>query len=116
MSPGSHWRSGEPWLPIGRQTAGVMMSRYFLHLCERTGSVVDGEGIDADHEEDAVHQAVSTIRDVIANDILAGTPVGLDSYILIQDARGHELRRIYFRDAVHFVEEPLVEPSPRKPD
>lgn len=92
------------------------MSRYFLHLCERTGSVVDGEGIDADREEDAVHQAVTTIRDVIANDILAGAPVGLDSYVLIQDERGNELRRIYFRDAVRFVEEPLVEPTPRKAD
>lgn len=81
------------------------MSRYFLHLCEHSASVFDDEGIYADDEAAAVERAVTVIRDVIANDILSGQTVALGSYVLIQDENGNEVRRVFFREAVRFLEE-----------
>lgn len=84
-----------------------MMSRYFLHLCEPSASVFDSEGIDVDDDQAAIERAIWTIRDVIANDILAGVPVGLANYISIRNESGNELYRVFFREAVRFMEQPL---------
>jgi hypothetical protein len=89
-----------------------MMSRYFLHLCEPSTSVVDSEGIEVDNDQAAIERAIWTIRDVIANDILAGTPVGLANYISIRNEDGNELHRVFFRDAVRFMETPPSDASP----
>src|SRR5262245_22815920 len=92
------------------------MSRYFLHLCERSASVFDGEGIDVADEAAAIERAVWTIRDVVANDVLAGQTVGLGSYVSIQNESGSELRRVFFRDVIRFIDEPLIDCVPRQPD
>jgi hypothetical protein len=89
-----------------------MMSRYFLHLCEPSTSLFDSEGIDVDDDQAAIARAIWTIRDVIANDILAGMPVGLANYISIRSEDGSELHRVFFRDAVRFVEAPLADAPP----
>jgi hypothetical protein len=97
-------------VPMVKRTK--MMSRYFLHLCEPSTSIFDSEGIEVEDDQAAIARAIWTIRDVIANDILAGMPVLLANYISIRNEDGSEVQRVFFRDAVRFVEPSPTETPP----
>ena len=88
------------------------MSRFFLHLREKSASVVDDEGIELEDAEAALDRAVFTLREIVANDILAGQPVQMGSYMVIEDEQGHEVRRLHVRDILRFVEEPVADTPP----
>lgn len=88
------------------------MSRYFLHLHEQTGSVFDDEGIEVADAAAAIERAAFTLREMVANDILAGLPVRLGSFMVIVDDQGQEVRRLHVRDVVRFIDEPVTQAPP----
>lgn len=79
------------------------MSRYFFHLHDQCGPVLDEEGIDLADEAAALRHAAWCVRDFASNRILSGQPVNLGSYIAVSRGDGRELRRLYFREVIRFL-------------
>ncbi|MFA7603446.1 MAG: hypothetical protein WCY29_10605 [Novosphingobium sp.] len=79
------------------------MSRYFFHLHDLHGPVLDEEGTDLADEAAALGHAAWCLRDFASNCILSGQSVDLGSYIAVCRADGHELRRLYMRDVIRFL-------------
>lgn len=85
------------------------MPRYFVHLCDRSASVFDDEGIDLVNDEAALDHAIWCIRDIVSNSILSDQAIDLSSYMTIHAPDGTELRRIYFHEVIRFLrDDPLT--------
>lgn len=74
------------------------MPRYFLHLFDSRKSVFDDLGADFTDAKAAHDHALWCVRDVIAHDILAEVAVNPESYMSVQDRKGREVCRVYFRE------------------
>jgi hypothetical protein len=85
--------------------AGVMMPRFFLHLCDRSASVFDNDGIELQDLTAALEHAAWCVRDIVSNCILSGQVVDLGSYIALYDIAGLELARVLFREVVTFLDD-----------
>lgn len=76
------------------------MDRYssYLHECDRV--LEDIEGLECSSLQAAQELAVTSARDIMAGDLLAGGRLSLGDHISILDGSSTEVGRVYFRDAV----------------
>jgi hypothetical protein len=75
------------------------MSRYFFHLHDRAGKVVDPEGRALESVASARNHAVTAARAVISDDVLTGV-LDLSGYIEVTDELGGMVMVVHFEEAV----------------
>jgi hypothetical protein len=83
-----------------------MMPIFTLNLYNGNGWLPETEGQDFKDVASAVGEAIYGIRDLVAGEIKAGVCVNLGHFIEIRDEAERLVRRIHFREAVRFVDEP----------
>src|ERR1700709_2416788 len=93
------------------------MKRYFLHLNNRDGLVLDEEGSFQKDLDAARGHAVLAAREMIAADVQLGV-VDLDQSIIIHDESGAVLGEVAFATVLRFVGAGKAGPhgSPNPPD
>lgn len=74
------------------------MPRFFFHLCDGTGLVVDEEGQELPTLEAARARALTEARHIMADDMRGGH-LNLASFIEVQNAAGDYLFTLTFEDA-----------------
>lgn len=79
------------------------MPRYFFHLSDGAGSVIDDEGAEFADREAAFRHGDWCVREVISNAVLEGQPIRLTSYLTVHDSQGKEIGKLIFGDVVKFV-------------
>lgn len=75
------------------------MTRYYLHLHNRIGSVPDDEGAEIQNLDAAHEIAIASIRDILGEEVKKGR-LDLFGRIDIADADGEILRVVPFSAAV----------------
>jgi hypothetical protein len=73
--------------------------RYFFHLHESGGCIVDEEGLELADLDAARRAALTGARALIASEVLDGR-LTLGTVMEVQDGRGETVMRLPFRDAV----------------
>ena len=73
--------------------------RFYFNLCSGTEFVEDGEGVDLSDIASARRQAVNSLRDVMAGDLIAGT-LNTASFIEIEDSEHNVIEAVSFEQAV----------------
>ncbi|MBB5714337.1 DUF6894 family protein [Sphingomonas aerophila] len=75
------------------------MPRFYLHVFN-DASVLDTEGSELPDLEAAARDAVQGIRELIAEEVVAGRPISRQHRIEIQDEDGAHLRTVFFGDVL----------------
>jgi hypothetical protein len=75
------------------------MPRYYLHICNGSGSVEDEEGAELPNLEAARVKAVEGLRDIMASEMKRGE-INLGSFIEIEDENRQLVMTVPFTDAV----------------
>ena len=78
----------------------VVMPRYFLHVNGRSGLLADPDGQECADLADARQEAIEAARDLMAECLRAGQPLGLHSEMIIADEQGATLATVSFHEAV----------------
>jgi hypothetical protein len=78
------------------------MPRYFLHLRDGRGEILDPEGADYNTHEDLESAVLKGARELIAADVLDGE-VKLDQRIDAEDVVGQIIHSLHFSEAVTFT-------------
>jgi hypothetical protein len=73
--------------------------RYYMHICNGSGFVVDEEGRELADDATARLEAVAAARDVMAGDLREGR-LDLASFIEVEDEAHNLLFKLMFGDAV----------------
>ena len=76
------------------------MPRYFLHVQDRTEFTEDPEGAEFDNLGSAIEEAKASARELMAERLEAGGPLGLKRSIVIADEHGDTLAKVPFSDAL----------------
>jgi hypothetical protein len=80
------------------------MPRYFFDLVASEAPVTDGDGRSFASLADAEQHAIWCAREIIANDVIAGRPIELSSYISVLDEARSEHARIYFKKVISIID------------
>ena len=75
------------------------MTRYHLNVHNQTGSVLDEEGVELPGIDDARHQAIEGIRDILSEEVKTGK-LDLRGRIEIAGADGAVLKTVRFEEAL----------------
>jgi hypothetical protein len=75
------------------------MSRYFFHVHDRGGTVVDPEGQPLEDLASARKHAVTAARQLISEDVLCGA-FDLSGYVEITDEIGDTVLIVRFEEAI----------------
>jgi hypothetical protein len=82
------------------------MPRYFFDLCDGNGLLTDGEGLEFADMYAMRTEALSSVRSLLASDIVAGVGVNLAHFLAVRDESGREVHRVPFRDALTVLDVP----------
>ena len=75
------------------------MTRYFFHLEDRSGRILDPEGIDLPDVDSAHRHALQAARLIICDEVVQGR-VDLRQTIRVEDQNGRRLVDLPFRDVL----------------
>lgn len=75
------------------------MERFYFHLENRIGRVLDEEGVEMPGLQEAVSYAIENVRSILSDEVKRGV-ADFRGNIAIADARGAVVRVIEFKDAV----------------
>lgn len=81
------------------------MPRYTLQLYNGQGWLDGAEAQEFANHDAAQACAIYTIRDLVSSEVREGTRINLAHFISIRDEAGGELQRVFFRDAVSFIDQ-----------
>lgn len=73
--------------------------RYFFHLNESDGYIVDEEGLELADADAARRAALAGARSLLASDVLEGR-LTLGTVMEVHDGRGDKILELPFRDTV----------------
>jgi hypothetical protein len=76
------------------------MSRFFLHIRDRSTLIEDPEGADFTDLPAAIEEAAASARDLMAENLKAAQPLGLDRAMVISDEQGRNVATVSFRAAI----------------
>jgi hypothetical protein len=76
------------------------MPRYFLHVRNNRDLTSDPEGAEFDNFAEAEQEAVQSARDLMAECLRAGQPIGLGREMVISDDTGAVLSSVPFASAI----------------
>ena len=76
------------------------MPRFYLHICDGSCTIEDGEGYDFADAHAAREEAIWSARDLMASNLRDGKPLGLNRFFRVTDDKGATLFDVQFRDAV----------------
>ena len=76
------------------------MPLYFLHVQDGDELVQDSEGQQFDDLEAAKAEAILVARELMAEALRTGRPIGLTKAVLIEEAEGGAISRVSFADAL----------------
>lgn len=74
------------------------MPRFFLHVCNGHGEILDEEGIELESHSAARKVAVDSIRSMISEDARRGY-IDLTGFIAIRDESHNKLLNVAYADA-----------------
>jgi hypothetical protein len=75
------------------------MPRFYLHVFN-DGSALDTEGSELPDLGAATRDAVQGVRELIAEEVIAGRPISRHHRIEIQDEHGAHLQTVFFGDVL----------------
>ena len=78
----------------------VLMPRYFLHVNERSALLVDPDGQECADLAAARQEATEAARDLMAERLRAGEPLGLHREMIIADEHGTTFATLSFHEVV----------------
>ena len=77
------------------------MPLYFFHIREGNELLMDPEGSHLPDLEAARSEAFECARQLISDAVLAGSPLGMERNIQIDDEAGQAVLSVPFRDVIH---------------
>ena len=80
------------------------MSLYFFHIKEGDEVLHDEEGVDHPDLEAARAEAIESIRQIVGDAVMFGSPLRLDREMHVADDAGDTLLKLTFREVVDFNE------------
>jgi len=80
------------------------MPLFFFHINENGDVLYDEEGSDLPDLDAAPEEAIEGIRQMISAAVLAGSPLGLDREMHVDDGARQTLLKIKFCEVVDFSE------------
>jgi hypothetical protein len=75
------------------------MFRYFFHVHDRGGTVIDPEGLPLEDLAAARNYAVAAARQIISDDLLSGV-FDLSGYVEVTDEVGNTVLIVRFEEAI----------------
>lgn len=75
------------------------MPRYFFHVDEATGTILDEEGVDLRNEQEARQEAILGVRELMAEALRQGKVLN-GRTMRVTDESGREVTRVAFRDVL----------------
>jgi len=76
------------------------MPRYFLHVHDRAEFTEDQEGAEFENLASAIEEAKTSARELMADRLENGGPLGLKRAIIIADECGDTVAKVPFSDAL----------------
>ena len=76
------------------------MPRYFLHVKDRSSLLEDPDGQEFADVAAAKEEAAASARDLMAECLRAGSPLGLHREVIIEDERGASVASVAFAEAL----------------
>jgi hypothetical protein len=80
------------------------MPLYFFHIKEGDDVLHDTEGVDHPDLEAARAEAIESIRQIVGDAVMFGSPLRLDREMLVVDDAGDTLLKFTFNEVVGFNE------------
>jgi hypothetical protein len=77
------------------------MARYYLHVRERSSALLqDPDGQELDDLASAKSEAIESARDLMAECLRSGRPLGLDRTMVVADENGATVAEVSFEAAL----------------
>jgi hypothetical protein len=76
------------------------MSHYFFHIQDGSNVLEDPDGQECNNLADAQSEAIASARELMAEDLRAGKPLGLHRAIVIANENGAVLTEVSFQAAL----------------
>jgi hypothetical protein len=81
------------------------MAKYYLHLRDHTGEILDSEGVELTGIEAVKKVVLEGARDLLSSDLKSDGMVDLRCRIDAEDRHGEVIHTLKFKDAFHFIPE-----------
>lgn len=92
------------------------MNRYFFHLMNGAGTVLDDEGRELDSHAAITAAALAEARGILSEDVRTGL-LNLHPCIDVRDGRGATVHHLCFVNAINIVQAgPTIPEPPRRGD
>lgn len=83
------------------------MPHYFLHVKDRSGLLLDPEGEQLDDLAAAQQEAAAAARDLMAECLRNGEPLGVHREVIITDNNGDTVATVSFSTALPMEHDPV---------